>query len=161
LNHAWRSFTKAGEAKILSINVNENSNQLEGDAQFSVKICRKIPMVGSWILTQGTVFLCWIPFRAATFQDTLFIFHQWGKVLIHLGNFLEKPFCLSVAVISFPWLLVLLPLLFDTAVSGSQRLRNCWSLHSNFALYGVIIMALFVGLLFMHSGTVNFIYFQF
>ena len=121
----------------------------------------RLSKMGFWLLTQGTVFLCWIPFRAATLQDTLLIFHKFSEGVMSLGVFLAKPLVLSAAVFSFPWLLIVLPVLFDTAVNGSQRLRERWSLHSTAALYAIIAIALLVGVLFMHSGTVNFIYFQF
>ncbi|HLB34345.1 MAG TPA: MBOAT family O-acyltransferase [Chthoniobacterales bacterium] len=118
-----------------------------------IKICSPSPIL-FWLLTQGTIFLCWIPFRAATLHDTILIFQKLGT----LGT---MTLAQLVQAGSFPWLLASLPLLFDMAFNGSEGLRTRWSLHSTLALYGVIAGALLIGLLFMHSGTVNFIYFQF
>ena len=157
LNHMWRSMSNWGQAT----NLDKGLGKLKKTSLPFVKICSLTPIAGSWLLTQGVVFLCWIPFRAATLQDTLFIFHQWSVALMRLGSFFVKPLALSAAVLAFPWLLVLLPVLIDTVLNGSSRLRERWSLHSTTALYAIIIVAFFLGLLFMHSGTVNFIYFQF
>ena len=113
-----------------------------------------IAKTASWILTQGTIFCCWIPFRAATLSDTIFIFHQLGKLYFLTISSL-------VHAASFPWLLATLPLFFDMAFNGSESLRQRWSRRSTVALYGSIVAALIIGLLFMHCGLVNFIYFQF
>lgn len=118
-----------------------------------------VPKAIAWILTQAIVFCCWVPFRAATLKDTVFIFQQFGKGVMVLSHMM--PVAFSPAAISFPWLLVVLPLFFDMAFNGSHQLRERWSLRSTTMLYGIIAIALLVGLLFMSSGTVNFIYFQF
>ncbi len=119
----------------------------------------KLLMLFSWLLTQAVVFCCWIPFRAATLQDTILIFQQFGKGFLALAHFTRTSF--SPAVMSFPWLLAIAPLFFDMAFNGSKRLRERWGIHSTIMLYGVIIIALLVGLLFMPGQMVNFIYFQF
>ncbi len=134
VNHLWRRLT---DGKII------------------------LPKSFCWILTQAVVFFCWIPFRAATLQDTLLIFQQVWKSFLQLGHLLEDHFFLSPATSSFPWLLVILPLFFDMAFNGSRRLRERYSIHSTMMFYAIILVALLVGLLFMPSGTVNFIYFQF
>lgn len=117
-----------------------------------------IPKPCAWFFTQAVVFCCWIPFRAASLKDTLFIFQQFGK---ELEDFLFHHQPRLPDIMSFPWLLVVLPLFFDMAFNGSQRLRERWSVRSTMVLYGIIAIALLIGLLFMPSGTVNFIYFQF
>lgn len=118
-----------------------------------------VPKFIGWILTQFIVFCCWIPFRAATLHDTIWIFQQLGKGVIMLIDLMPAAF--SSAAISFPWLLVILPLFFDMVFNGNQAWRERCSIHSTTLFYGIIIIALLIGLLFMPSGTVPFIYFQF
>lgn len=149
VNHAYRNLRqKFGEPKnhfILSANENHNCPVAKRKSEhLSISAC--------WLLTQGTIFCCWIPFRAATLSDTLFIFHQ-------LGNLFFQTISSLAHADSFPWLLATLPLFFDMA--GSQKLQERWSQRSTMAVYGSIIVALLIGFLFMHCGMVNFIYFQF
>jgi len=112
---------------------------------------RALAVMASWLATQAVVFLCWIPFRAASFADVLVILRKLGGLL------LENP---GVAV-GVPWLLLTIPLIADTWIVGSRRLTDRWALRSNFALYAIIALALLTALLFMHVGKVAFIYFQF
>ncbi len=107
--------------------------------------------LGGILLTQTIVFLCWIPFRATSFADSWAIFGSLGRLIA--GN--------PGAAIAFPWLLAALPLLADTWLVGQSRWRDRFAFHSNTALYVVLLLALLVGLLFMHVGSVPFIYFQF
>lgn len=132
LNHAWRTWR---EGKW-----NASSPVLAAGAQ-----------LGGVLLTQCVVFLCWIPFRATSFADSLTILRSLGSLL---GG------SLGVAV-AFPWLLVILPVLADTCLVGQHRWRERFALRSNWALYAVLLAALLTGLLFMHVGNVPFIYFQF
>lgn len=176
LNHLWRRIdllynstadVHCGVAPMLassSMNytLSRCASEAPGTASPAASSPRgliKLPTVLSWFLTQAVVFFCWIPFRAATLQDTIFIFQQFWKGITQLCDM--TLFSSSPAAIAFPWLLVVLPLFFDMALNGSQRLRECCSIHSTMLFYGMIAIALFVGLLFMPSGTVNFIYFQF
>lgn len=132
MNHAWKKF-------------------------FAEKL--SVPKPVAWLLTQGVVFCCWIPFRAATLKETFFIFQQFWKGLSQLLDITSRSF--FAANFSFPWLLIVLPLLFDTAFNGSQRLHERWNTTSSLASYGVIALALLIGFLFMSTQVVNFIYFQF
>lgn len=117
--------------------------------------------ISAWLLTQGIIFLCWIPFRAATWSDTLYIMHQF---FLGITRFSYALFALKIptpAPCSLPWALLILPLFFDTALLGSDRLRSRYALASNTAFYVAISIALLLGLLFMSTGMVPFIYFQF
>ncbi|MFZ4115977.1 MAG: MBOAT family O-acyltransferase [Chthoniobacterales bacterium] len=142
LNHAWRSCR--GYAK---------EETLRKKLSFST--------IGAWLLTQGIVFLCWIPFRAATWSDTLYIGHQF---FLGMTRFFYLFFTHKIPVLgpcSLPWALLILPVLIDTALHGNDRWRSRYSWASNTAFYVAISMALLLGLLFMSTGMVNFIYFQF
>jgi len=137
-NHAWR--TRVGESDGFIRTLRERPALA---ASWSVL---------SFLLTQGIVFLCWVPFRAANFHDTL-------HILSGLGSLLWSPW--GAAAIGFPWLLAILPLLADTWLADNRSLAGRFAVRSNVALYAAIGLALLVGLLFMHAGTVAFIYFQF
>lgn len=139
LNHAWRTFKQKDD-----IDIRENS--------FST--------MGAWLLTQGTVFLCWIPFRATTWSDTLFIFQQFNIGIIQFISTITK-FHFPVITTTLPWPLLFLPLFFDMAFNGSLVLRKRWEWHSPTALCAAITLALLCGVLFMHYGATKFIYFQF
>jgi D-alanyl-lipoteichoic acid acyltransferase DltB (MBOAT superfamily) len=116
-----------------------------------------LPQTISWSLTQVTVFCCWIPFRASSWQDTAFIFQQFWKGCHQLLSLKLSP--LAPAVIRFPWLLIILPLFCDMLLNGSHKLRDRYAIRSTLIFYGMVAVALLVALLFMPSGTVNFIYF--
>jgi D-alanyl-lipoteichoic acid acyltransferase DltB (MBOAT superfamily) len=118
-----------------------------------VKNSLVLKIVG-WLLTQGIVFCCWIPFRAASLKDTFFIFHQ-------LSALMSVTFSSFAQATTFPWLLALFPLFFDMLFNGSEYLRNRWSIRSTRALTVAIALGCSIGLLFMHRGIINFIYFQF
>jgi D-alanyl-lipoteichoic acid acyltransferase DltB (MBOAT superfamily) len=68
------------------------------------------PKALSWFFTQAVVFFCWIPFRAATLQETIFIGEQFAIGLKELLSM--KLFAFSPTIITFPWLLVVFPLFF-------------------------------------------------
>ncbi len=118
-----------------------------------------LPLPIAWMLTQTIVFCCWIPFRAATLKDTLWIFQQFGNGVLQLFHIISMKS--PAGALSFPWLLVILPLFFDTAFNGSQQWREHAVIRSTMMLYGMIVLALLMGLLFMSGGAINFIYFQF
>jgi len=119
-----------------------------------------LPTAVSWILTQAVVFLCWIPFRATTWSDTLFIFHQFKIGIFELISTIAQ---LHFPLIQTPlaWPLLLLPLFFDMTFNGSLVLKKRWEWDSPTALCAAITLALLCGILFMHCGTTKFIYFQF
>jgi alginate O-acetyltransferase complex protein AlgI len=105
----------------------------------------------SWLLVQGTVLLCWIPFRAESFADALLILQSLGT--------------LAAGVVAggqpIPWLLLLLPLAVDTFVVGRPNAPERGGIRCNPLAYAILLLGLLVGLLFMHVGFVPFIYFQF
>lgn len=140
VNHAWRRT--------------KESSLHQRKASFFSK-------TGSWLLTQGIVFLCWIPFRANTLQDTFFIFQQFGKGIIAVFMMLRTFHFSSLEKDTLPWLLLIVPLVSDMALNGSERIRKQRSIHSTMTLYLTIGLALLCGFLFMHCGMINFIYFQF
>lgn len=144
LNHAWKALQKKS-----------NNHLVEQKSPFSFF------SIGAWLLTQGIVFLCWVPFRAATLSDTFFIFHEWSRGVVHLMHMTISHSLPVIKNTPFPWLLILLPLFFDMTFNGNDTLRKRFQWHSSVALYVAITVALLCGLLFMHTGTVNFIYFQF
>jgi len=107
--------------------------------------------VASIAATQVFVLLCWVPFRAESFADTLVVYSKLtGIVSGALGT-----------ITDFPWMLILLPLVLDTWVIGSPRLGERIVLRSSYATAAVVALALLIGLLFMHLGYLPFIYFQF
>jgi len=114
-----------------------------------------VPTALSWaaslLLTQATVFLCWIPFRAQSFQDSLTILKSLGQLFASTW----------VMAYTLPWLLILVPLLVDTWLVGNKPLTDRLTLRSNAAFYVMVLLAMLIGLLFMHLGKVPFIYFQF
>ena len=105
----------------------------------------------SFLLTQLFVFLCWVPFRSESGADTLLV---WSK----LGDLATAAWQASQPI---PWLLLLLPLLADTWLVGSDEFVQRFRWRSNPALYVVLALSLGVGILFMHVGYSPFIYFQF
>jgi len=128
INHAWASGNAAA--------------RLAGNRIF---------LAASFLLTQLFVFLCWVPFRADSWQVTLIV---WEKLASVLGTAWEisQP---------FPWLLLLLPLVADTFLVGSTKFVERFRVRSTAGVYAVIALSLVVGLLFMHIGYAPFIYFQF
>jgi alginate O-acetyltransferase complex protein AlgI len=128
VNHAWASGKTA--ARLAS---------------------NRIFLAASFLLTQLFVFLCWIPFRADSWQVTLVV---WEKMASVLGAAWEisQP---------FPWLLLLLPLVADTFLVGSTKFVDRFRIQSTAGVCAVIALSLFVGLIFMHIGYAPFIYFQF
>lgn len=127
LNHAWRTWR------------GENPPASAGRT-----------MCG-WLLTQAVVFLCWIPFRAANFSDTLIILQKLGDLFLTNGGI----------AVGTPWLLLLVPLAADTWLVGSRSLADRLTVRSNYALAFLVALALLTALMFMHVGKVAFIYFQF
>jgi D-alanyl-lipoteichoic acid acyltransferase DltB (MBOAT superfamily) len=130
VNHAWRDWRSRGR---------------------EFRFPAPVAWLGSLLLTQAVVFLCWIPFRAQSFGDTM-------TILSSLGQLLTSSWTLAVTL---PWLLLVIPLLVDTWIIGNKPLTARFSLRSNVAVYALILLAMLTGLLFMHLGKVPFIYFQF
>ena len=106
---------------------------------------------GSLLLTQSFVLLCWVPFRAESGSDTLVVWHKLAELAVTTWQVTQP----------VPWLLLLLPLLADTWLVGSEKFRQRWVVPSTPAFYAVVAVSLVVGLLFMHIGYAPFIYFQF
>lgn len=111
----------------------------------------KLFVAGSLLLTQAFVFLCWIPFRAESAGDTFLIWRKLADLAVAAWQ----------ASHPIPWLLLLLPLLADTWLVGSERFTQRFRIRSTLAFYLIVSLSLAVGLLFMHLGYAPFIYFQF
>lgn len=126
VNHAW--------------NAHSISKTLSGNRGF---------LVLSFVLTQGIVFLCWVPFRAQSFSDTMVVFGNLSSLFSSVWE-ASQP---------FPWLLALLPLLADTWWVGGTGRRLTLTSNTGFCL--ILAVSLLVGLLFMKIGFKPFIYFQF
>lgn len=128
INHVWSGTSSA--------------RRLEGSIVFAIL---------SFLAVQGMVLLCWIPFRAESFEDSLVLLSKLGEVLA--GNLSQST--------PFPWLLALVPLLADTWLVGSEHLGTRIQWRSRTAFAAVVALAFLVGLLCMHIGYAPFIYFQF
>jgi len=126
INHAWR--TTRGERPV-----------------------GPVGWAGAFLLTQLTVFLCWIPFRAESFADTLVILN--GLLQLCLGVVGSAP--------GVPWLLLIVPLLADSILVGHRKAGQEWALRWNPLSYVLLMLGFLIALLFMHVGYVAFIYFQF
>jgi D-alanyl-lipoteichoic acid acyltransferase DltB (MBOAT superfamily) len=129
--HAWRSW--------------------RADRQLSFPGAIALGVACSWAATQVVVLLCWIPFRAATFPETLNIL----RAVLWL-----RPDA-DLARASIPWLLLLVPIVADTVVAGGGRLKRSLRLENPWPGYAAIGLAFLIALLFMFVGTKPFIYFQF
>lgn len=105
----------------------------------------------SFPVTQVFVLLLWVPFRADTGTDTLI---AWGKLLDCARTVWQ---CTQPV----PWLLLLLPLLADTWLVGSDKFTTRFRVTAPATLYAALAASAVVGLLFMHLGFAPFIYFQF
>lgn len=126
INHAWAGSRMA--------------------ARSSGKIWDSVP---GFLATQAVVFLCWIPFRCQSFNDT-------AVVLSKLAGLFGSAWQASQP---FPWLLALVPLLADTWIVGNAGRKL--DFRSNALLYVILALSVLVGLLFMHVGFSPFIYFRF
>lgn len=105
----------------------------------------------SLLVTQLFVLLCWVPFRAVSWGDTMVVWHKLAELAVTTWQVTQP----------VPWLLLLVPLLADTWLVGSEKFRQRWAWRSTPAFYAVVAVSLVVGLLFMHIGYAPFIYFQF
>ena len=102
-----------------------------------------------WVLTQAFVFICWVPFRAHTFDDTITFFQRMFTGAI------------STEITPIPWAILVLPILCDTWVVS--RLRTT-SPRAFFRLEVVLPFLVLSGLavcLIAKIGLRTFIYFQF
>jgi alginate O-acetyltransferase complex protein AlgI len=130
VNHAWRDWR-------------------DRTASPSFTLPPTLAWIGSFLLTQATVFLCWIPFRAQNFQDSLTILASLGRLFA------------TSWVTTLPWFLILVPVLVDTWLVGDKPFATRLTLRSNTAVYVMVLVGMLIGLLFMHLGSVPFIYFRF
>jgi hypothetical protein len=110
--------------------------------------------VAGWVITQIIVFLLWIPFRAANFQDTLAFIT--GMFSLRSGQF---PIEQQAGMI--PWLLLALPIVCDTFVVRSLRVwREKPALNPEIA-FAILILAGLGVVMLAKTGLRPFIYFQF
>lgn len=99
-------------------------------------------------LTQVTVMLLWIPFRANNAVDSLVIL---DALLVWQGTSTQP----------IPWLFIIAPLLADTWLVGAAARARTTTTRPPVLLYASIVLAAIVALLFMYEGNMSFIYFQF
>jgi D-alanyl-lipoteichoic acid acyltransferase DltB (MBOAT superfamily) len=105
----------------------------------------------AWVLTQGFVMLCWVPFRAESFGDTVRVFEGLWSVVIGAGGQAKN----------FPWMLVLLPLAVDTFLVSQREGSGRWVVRKPVLAAVLLTLAVLVGILFMRVELVPFLYFQF
>jgi len=111
-------------------------------------------LVAGWVITQIIVFLLWIPFRASNFQDTL--------------NFISGLFSLRAGHSSveqqlgmIPWLLLVLPIVCDTFVVRSLRVRRQKPAFNPELAFAILVLATLCVAMLAKTGLRPFIYFQF
>ena len=111
-------------------------------------------LVAGWVITQIIVFLLWIPFRASNFQDTL--------------NFISGLFSLRAGHSSveqqlgmIPWLLLVLPVVCDTFVVRSLRVRRQKPAFNPELAFAILVLATLCVAMLAKTGLRPFIYFQF
>lgn len=112
---------------------------------------RTVGLTASWLLVQGFVLLCWVPFRAQSSADTGTIFE--GLLAFVSGHGGEAR--------NFPWLLATLPLIADTFLVSSRERATSGLIRNPVAAALAFTVSLLVLFLFMRSERVPFIYFQF
>lgn len=105
----------------------------------------------AWVLTQGFVMLCWVPFRAESFGDTVRVFEGLWSVVIGAGGQAKN----------FPWMLVLVPLAVDTFLVSGRESGGRWVVRKSVLAAVLLTLAVLVGILFMRVELVPFLYFQF
>lgn len=105
----------------------------------------------AWVVVQGFVMLCWVPFRAESFSDTLSVLEGLWSVVIGAGGEARK----------FPWLLVILPLAVDTFLFSQREGSGRWVVRRPVFAAALLALAVLVGILFMRVELVPFLYFQF
>ena len=108
-------------------------------------------LVVSWMLVQMFVMLCWVPFRAESFADTMAVFGGLWSVLCGEGGLAKN----------FPWVLVLVPLAVDTFLVSQREGSREWVVRRPVLAAALLALAVLVGILFMRVELVPFLYFQF
>jgi len=112
----------------------------------------KIAGVGlAWVVVQGFVMLCWVPFRAESFSDTMRVLEGLWSVVTGAGGEARK----------FPWLLVILPLAVDTFLVSQREGSGRLVVRNPVLAAALLALAVLVGILFMRVELVPFLYFQF
>lgn len=134
VNHLWLDFRKKREAGMV------------------VPLwAGLVGLMLAWVLTQGFVMLCWVPFRAESFGDTVRVFEGLWSVVIGTGGQAKN----------FPWMLVLLPLAVDIFVVSQREGSGRWVVRKPVLAAVLLTLAVLVGILFMRVELVPFLYFQF
>ena len=105
----------------------------------------------AWIGVQLFVMLCWVPFRAESFADTLAVLEGLWSVVCGAGG----------AAKNFPWMLVLLPLAVDTFLVSQREGTGTWVVRKPVLAAALLALVVLVGILFMRLELVPFLYFQF
>jgi len=105
----------------------------------------------AWLLTQGFVFLAWVPFRAASFGDTATFFRALAGFRHDAG--------LEASVV--PWTLLCIPILTEHLLVQNPRLPRLIRLRRPLLVLALLGGALALALPLFELQVQNFIYFQF
>jgi alginate O-acetyltransferase complex protein AlgI len=120
-----------------------------GTANEKIFALPPIAEAGRWFLVQVFVFVCWIPFRAHTFEDTGAFF---SRILTGAASSEHLP---------IPWAILLLPIICDTLIISRLRAAGPKPfLRLEIALPVLVLCGLAL-CLFAKTGLRTFIYFQF
>jgi alginate O-acetyltransferase complex protein AlgI len=125
-----------------------------GMPDFAFMHNRGVRMAGvvlAWIAVQSFVMLCWVPFRAESFSDTLVALCGVRDFLCGAGGM----------VAGFPWMLAFVPLLVDTFLVSKREEATRFVISNPMLAAAILTVTLLVGILFMRSELVPFLYFQF
>jgi D-alanyl-lipoteichoic acid acyltransferase DltB (MBOAT superfamily) len=117
--------------------------------QISSSSVPELSIVAGWLWTQTFVFVCWIPFRAHTFGDTITVLTRM------IGN------AGSAERISIPWAMLLIPILCDTLIVSRLRTSGPRVLLRLEVALPLLVLAGFAVCLVAKTGLRTFIYFQF
>jgi len=105
----------------------------------------------AWGVVQGVVRVCWVPFRAESFGDTLTVLQGLWWVVGGGGGVAKN----------FPWMLVLVPLAVDTFLVSQRESSGAWVVRRPVLAAALWALVVLVGILFMRVELVPFLYFQF
>jgi alginate O-acetyltransferase complex protein AlgI len=119
----------------------------KGKARLDQRLLPDISIVAGWLWTQAFVFLCWIPFRAHTFQDTMTV--------------LTRMFTGATGSSSIPWAILIIPILCDTFIVSRLRSSEPHILLRPEVAIPILVLAGLAVCLIAKTGLRTFIYFQF
>jgi alginate O-acetyltransferase complex protein AlgI len=108
-----------------------------------------LPM--AWLLTQAFVLLCWVPFRAASFEHTSIFFSALSGLRDDAG----------LKAQSLPWLLLVVPLLVEHLLVQNPRLPKVPWPRRPLLILAIAGLCFALALPLLELSVQNFIYFQF